>query len=209
MKAHRILKYGTWWEHPTKYKDYPSQDSLILDHFRKVIFLDIDGVLNDEGREVSKGIYINPEMVRWLRFIVNETNAEIVLTSSWRYLYGSYALGGFTGADESMEQLLKTFDSMCLQVPGATPMFFNGPYGRPYEIRTWLSQRPEVESFVILDDETFWLWNWLEHNFVCTTVRNEDGRETIGLDEKGARRAVRILNRKLKYTDTRQTRGIF
>lgn len=100
-------------------------------------------------------------------------------------------------------------DSMCLQVPGATPMFFNGPYGRPYEIRTWLSQRPEVESFVILDDETFWLWNWLEHNFVCTTVRNEDGRETIGLDEKGARRAVGILNRKLKYTDTRQTRGIF
>ncbi len=49
----------------------------------KVIFLDIDGVLNrDDG-----GVKIEEEFVKRLAHIVEETEAEIILSSSWRGMY--------------------------------------------------------------------------------------------------------------------------
>ena len=38
-------------------------------------------------------------------------------------------------------------------IAGATPIIGSGPYARPAEIRSWLACRPDVESFVILDDD--------------------------------------------------------
>ena len=40
-------------------------------------------------------------------------------------------------------------------IAGATPIIGSGPYARPAEIRSWLACRPDVESFVILDDDDF------------------------------------------------------
>ena len=54
------------------------------DEYEKVIFLDIDGVLNDEGEEREKGVYIDETRVQRLASIVEQTGAEIVLSSSWR-----------------------------------------------------------------------------------------------------------------------------
>lgn len=52
------------------------------DIFFKVIFLDIDGVLNDEGINRSNGVIIDPKMMKCLRHIVEETDAKIILSSS-------------------------------------------------------------------------------------------------------------------------------
>lgn len=51
-------------------------------------------------------------------------------------------------------------------IAGATPIIGSGPYARPAEIRSWLACRPDVESFVILDDDDFWMWDELEDHFV-------------------------------------------
>lgn len=52
--------------------------------FEKVIFLDIDGVLNDE--EHTSESYLDSMMVGRLKRIIDETGAEIILSSSWRGL---------------------------------------------------------------------------------------------------------------------------
>lgn len=48
----------------------------------KVIFLDSDGVLNDEGKNLKRGVYIDEEMTARLKKIVEATGAQIVLSSS-------------------------------------------------------------------------------------------------------------------------------
>ena len=53
----------------------------------KVIFLDIDGVLNNEyskTRAPSGVIGIDGDKVKRLRKIVESTGAKLVLTSSWK-----------------------------------------------------------------------------------------------------------------------------
>jgi len=51
----------------------------------KVIFLDIDGVLNviPQGHDKYGGIF-HPEFVENLRTIIEATDAKIVISSTWR-----------------------------------------------------------------------------------------------------------------------------
>ena len=58
---------------------------------RKIIFLDIDGVLNsmdyfEQTKDCKGYTEINPEKVKLLKEIVDRTGAEIVLSSTWRDL---------------------------------------------------------------------------------------------------------------------------
>lgn len=64
---------------------------------KKIIFLDFDGVLNTEYNQNLpmyhgkswKDMYrafFDPETVAELKRIVEETNADIVIESSWKYL---------------------------------------------------------------------------------------------------------------------------
>lgn len=59
----------------------------------KVLFLDIDGVLNsnfwnDSHRaEISDGTLIDEEKIKLLAILVKETGAEIILHSGWRFWF--------------------------------------------------------------------------------------------------------------------------
>ena len=64
---------------------------------KKIIFLDFDGVLNTEynqnllmyhgkSRKDKYGAFFDPETVAELKRIVEETNADIAIESSWKYL---------------------------------------------------------------------------------------------------------------------------
>lgn len=86
--AERILKYGAWWE--DEYADLIKHEQLVEHEIKKVIFLDIDGVLNDEGLRYDEGHIIDNQFVLNLRRIIDKTGAEIVLTSSWRYSVRRY-----------------------------------------------------------------------------------------------------------------------
>lgn len=55
----------------------------------KVIFLDVDGVLNSNRRcfEISEGEYLDEEKVKLLSKIILETGAAVVLHSGWRFWF--------------------------------------------------------------------------------------------------------------------------
>lgn len=112
----------------------------------KVIFLDIDGVLNsDEYLDKVKnsdiqGIErdIDVEKVKLLKRAIDETGARVVLSSSWRY----------TRNARYLKELLANYG---IRVD-STPYIRDE---RGLEIKKWLSENQGVEDFIILDDEIF------------------------------------------------------
>ena len=130
----------------------------------KIIFLDIDGVLNTErwhDRCVEAGAAyadnfgyeFDPEAVEGLRRIVDETRADIVISSSWKFwglstmqkLWASRDLPGkvidVTPNNVSDEMLLSIdLDMMML------------PAGKGSEIKEWLTTNGNPDSYAILDD---------------------------------------------------------
>lgn len=117
----------------------------------KVLFLDIDGVLNwiDTADRVGPFIGICPERVaRFNKIVEAHPDLKIVISSTWRH--------GIRGHIEDFEAL-KTFlasRGVKGEIIDHTPMHF-GHRGRGNEIREWLEDcEVGLESFVILDDDT-------------------------------------------------------
>lgn len=112
----------------------------------KVIFLDIDGVLNSDEylNKIKKldlqGIErdIDVEKVKLLKRAIDETGARVVLSSSWRY----------TRNARYLKELLANYG---IRVD-STPYIRDE---RGLEIKKWLSENQGVEDFIILDDEIF------------------------------------------------------
>lgn len=167
------------------------------DSARKVIFLDIDGVLNrDNG-----GPKIEEQFVKRLAHIVEETGAEIVLSSSWRGAYASHVDLDRDYQNKDVTLLISMLEQYHLSIMDVTPDLTSGPYARPFEVRAWLLEQGNLERFVILDDEIFWAWNWLADYFVCTTHLNDKGKCVYGMTDEDAEKAIEILNRPLvKYS---------
>ena len=110
----------------------------------KLIFLDIDGVLNNEStraRAPNSAIGINVGMVSIFKRIIEETDAKIVLSSAWR-LYPKIH-------DYLWENLGQDLKDRCI---GMTPCSWSDYRGR--EIEQWLESNKhiEIDSFIILDD---------------------------------------------------------
>jgi hypothetical protein len=101
----------------------------------KVIFLDIDGVLNTFATRRRNGIDdIDPSRLEMLHQLVDDTGAKVVLSSTWRTMH----------TIEDMSQRLR------LQLIGYTPYLSGSPRGE--EIDRWFYDNEHVDSFVILDD---------------------------------------------------------
>jgi len=118
----------------------------------KVIFLDIDGVLNDvatEDRTPDGFVGLNDLMISNLERIVKETDAKIVLVSTWKVEWDKILSNRTTDgeyldarlADHNIVISDKTEDSVL---------------NRGHGIVNWLSQHPEVERWVVLDDDVFY-----------------------------------------------------
>ncbi len=112
----------------------------------KVIFLDVDGVLNsDEYFDKIKNLNvdgiqseIDVEKIKMLNMAINETGAKIVLTSSWRY----------TRNAQELKKLLSEYG-----IPTDSTPFIQNKRG--LEIKQYLLENPDVENFIIVDDELF------------------------------------------------------
>lgn len=103
----------------------------------KVLFLDIDGVMNNEDLLYCEGMNAIGEIfLDRLKHIVLSTDVKIVLSSSWRI--GSQHLV----ADALATRNLELFDI----TPG------DDSVERCEEILEWLNGHPEVINFAILDD---------------------------------------------------------
>lgn len=102
----------------------------------KVVFLDVDGVLNSYARGSACNISKGP--LRRLRDLVMITDAQIVVSSSWKDQYFlRQKLARYLGYKK-----LKVH-SWTKDIPGGT---------RGDEIRYWIKHNCDITDFVILDD---------------------------------------------------------
>lgn len=159
----------------------------------KVIFLDIDGVLNsyayDSKREWNGQTNIDETRLPLVKKIVDATEAKIVLTSSWREHWDKRN----DNCNEDGIYINKTFAKFGLQVYDKTPDL-GYSLDRPEEIKAWLQSATEdIESFVFIDDYRYG-WGNLTDNFVKTNPVFG-----LGLEEEHAGRAIEILLKANKY----------
>lgn len=160
----------------------------------KIIFLDIDGVLNviPQGHDAFGGIF-HSDFVNNLKRIIDETDAKIVISSSWRH-------SGFQKMLDMWE-----FRNLPGEVIGVTPdlyrfLDFEGERTmvRGDEIQAVLNIHPEITHYVILDDDTDMLKHQLG-NFVCcaNNINHPDCIDIgYGLTKECTNKAIRILNAK-------------
>ena len=136
----------------------------------KIIFLDIDGVLNADcdfgGRSkpnptIEGHCGICKTHVKHLKNIVDKTDAKIVLVSSWKRDYEDYIKHGYH--NRIGKYLYNKLRAQGLQIVDTT-LRYDFSYGsnRGYEISQWLEEHPEVDSWVVLDDEKFKDYDFLK-----------------------------------------------
>jgi hypothetical protein len=103
----------------------------------KVIFLDIDGVLNCKAtRNPRKFPYVvDAKLLKRFHRLVERTGAKVVLSSTWRY----DPAGLFSAKHWGIPFI------------GVTPDMPNKP--RCDEILAWLKKHPGVTRYVVIDDE--------------------------------------------------------
>lgn len=165
----------------------------------KIIFLDIDGVLNsaetckyyhEKYKAGGFGGFFKPDeecteknvlwgkpLVANLQRLVSETGASIVISSTWRKHYEvekfkeMFSVYGWNDAPVIDRTVrLATYMAIC-------------NYCRGDEIEQWIKEN-SPKSYVILDDDS----DMLPHqNFVQTD-------SAIGLTESDVRRSIELLN---------------
>ena len=128
----------------------------------RVLFLDIDGVLNsnfwndNHQREISDGTLIDNEKVKLLALLVKRTNAKIILHSGWRFWFDTDMEPLRTEAKILLELLAKEG----LKIDGVTPDLTTEEIRKTKkfslvkadEILLWLKSHNDVSGWVVLDD---------------------------------------------------------
>ena len=150
----------------------------------KILFLDIDGVLNStkffyEKNELEyyKNISFpldsfDYRKIELLNYILDETNAKLVISSDWRY-------------DDDLEPCLK-FHGLKHEIYGRTSYDKHGRRG--YEVQKYLlSLKEEIDNYCIIDDIDEWFLPIQSNNVVKTTF-NE------GLTKELSEKVINILN---------------
>jgi hypothetical protein len=115
----------------------------------KVLFLDVDGVLNRCGMDEKTHRGLNPMLLRFLGDVIEATGCKICISSTWRRL------------PSCRPRLFSAPDSLCEDVVvGCTPESVGRTEDgiwlattRGTEIQAWLDEHPEVKRFAIVDDD--------------------------------------------------------
>ena len=125
----------------------------------KVLFLDIDGVVNCKTTSQRHRGYIGIDP--YLAFLVGKitldvSDLNVVLSSSWRTFHDD-------GMEEISKQVCPLFDiTPVLGRPAGTGIEY---CERGREIKAWLELHPNVEKYAIVDDENDMLPEQQQHFF--------------------------------------------
>lgn len=155
----------------------------------KIIFLDIDGVLNsDEYFDKIKYLKIegieseiDRKKVKLLQEAVKQTGAKVVLSSSWRYTKRAKELKEFLAQHETPIDVTPFLDNI-----------------RGEEIKKWLSQNKNIDDFVIVDDEVF---QSFDEELIEKLIKISDGNgKTLGngLEKQDIEKIIQRLGRKIQ-----------
>ncbi len=153
----------------------------------KIVFLDIDGVLNSEQLMVKlgpdlwgDGEILDPLAIDRINALTDVTGAKIVISSSWRIAYEW----------DELVSILKN-SGVKAEIIDRTPRFHYDD--RADEIWSWLDNTQEnVETYVILDDDRLERKRdnsdpVLDMHFVRTSWLD-------GLQDRHVEAAIKVLN---------------
>ena len=152
----------------------------------KVIFLDVDGVLNDrftEDRSPDGFIGLNHTMVDHLKAIVDQTGASVVLTSTWKEEWDVDP----NNRSKDGEYLHDTLLRHGIKIVDKT---VDNTADRGHGIVRYLEAHPKIEKWVVLDDDVF-------HDFKECGIMNHLVRTRYGfggLTYELAKQAIFKLN---------------
>lgn len=147
----------------------------------KIIFLDIDGVLNSsqwfqgDGRVNDRPLgHLDPAACARVQRICDATQARICVSSTWRLIH-------------KRPKLVEMFRlrGITAEVVGQTPQLPGSDQQRGDEICLWLSKHPEVTKYIVLDDDSD--MRGVHHRFIQTSFAE-------GLTDELADRAIAMLN---------------
>lgn len=157
----------------------------------KVIFLDVDGVLNSHKYVSKKSMeelgvytYLDKSKLEMLKNIVSQTTAVLVLSSSWRLDFDD----NLNPVDYQGKALVEALKAESLQLYDKTDDIRGDRY---IEIKSWLEKHDDVKNFIILDDDDF-DWKDLRPHWLKTSYY-------IGLTEEICKKAIDSLNNILNY----------
>ena len=153
----------------------------------KIIFLDFDGVLdtafydsyleqhNMPSCDESGRPIFDPVCIGYLKQIVETTNAQIVVSSDWKYY-------------DSLEDLRKMWESrqMYGNLFDVAP---NLKISRGAEICGWINGKANISNYVIIDDLGFENFNEDQLDYLVTV------NPFYGIDDVICQRAIEILNK--------------
>lgn len=165
----------------------------------KVVFLDIDGVVNtlmintkpfntSRGQISRDGFYYklntpndlevsNIQAVMWLNKLCKETNAKIVITSTWRM--------GKDGLKNTEKALRNSGLLPEIEILGGTPIKYSIYNIRGNEIEEYLNNHRDIDKYVIIDDDLDMLPKQI-NNLVVTDTN-------VGITYRTYIRALEIL----------------
>jgi hypothetical protein len=147
----------------------------------KIIFLDIDGVLNKNGHAASTP-ELNSKFVSILSKFVNKHDIKIVLSSSWRIAKNRVFLIGKV-TENPYEIIENKFSEYGMKIFDVTPIGKT----RGKEIETWLLTTDlENVEYAILDDYD----DFLQYQKSYWVKVNSN----VGLSENDISKLARILN---------------
>ena len=152
----------------------------------KVIFLDIDGVLNNQnhilklfnllGREqyftIVRALHATPFDYRsclLLKQLIIKLDLKVILSSTWR-------------CNANSKDLIKKYAG--IEILDSTPILSSGIRGE--EIQQYLNSHKEITNYVILDDDSDMLESQMKH-FVKVDSK-------VGLTIKEIIQSEEILN---------------
>ena len=144
----------------------------------KVIFLDFDGVIT-----IPPKWYLQANLIKNVKKIVDATEAKIVVSSSWRM--------------DTVKETVDTIIGRTKRCPRNKMLYwlidniydvthtYKGLRGQ--EIKDWLDEHDDVDNYVIIDDDNDFYDEQLYH-FVQTNYED-------GLTEVETKRAIKVLNK--------------
>lgn len=134
----------------------------------KVIFLDIDGVLNHEEwyskpeviamskqpgfKGTEKEYHFDPDAWKWVKKLLDETGAKLVISSSWRWYDLQATLDDFKGT---------AFDAMVPYIVGVTPALLSRCRGE--EINRFFDDVARDHTKPISGFSEAWFEMWKAH----------------------------------------------
>ena len=155
----------------------------------KLIFGDIDGVLNGRntkdtviGSDGRKYDGIEPDMMNRLKRIIDATDANIIVSSTWRL------------HEEFMDHLEKKLGKYNTRIKGQTPTCYRnfGSYSERWEeIKRWFDENTHPDNYIILDDIDYRMKENFGDHYFQTDVN-------IWLTDEIADKCIEFLNKETK-----------